>query len=111
MDKITAIITDLDNTLWKEIIAEKQTAKLNKDYYNFLIDCYKKGIQLFIVSRNDKKDVLETLNKLNLNKNKFTMIIANWEPKYLNIERLIYQTQLRPETIAFVDDNVLERNE
>ena len=34
--KITAIITDLDGTLWKETVAEKQRVHVNTSYYEFL---------------------------------------------------------------------------
>ena len=65
-EKITAIITDLDNTLWKGILAEKQNLKLNKDYYEFLKSLYKKGIQLFVVSKNDEPDVLNSFNNCSI---------------------------------------------
>lgn len=110
-EKIAAVITDLDGTLWLGILAEKQELKLNKEYYNFLKSLYKKGIQLFVISKNDEEDVHKAFKKLDLDESLFTAIIANWDPKYLNIERLINLTQLRPETIIFVDDNVLERKE
>lgn len=110
-EKISAIITDLDGTLWSGTLAEKEKITLNKDYYNFLISLYNKGIQLFVVSKNDEKDVQKAMDRLNLEKNKFTAIIANWEPKYLNVEKLIRQTQIRPETVIFIDDNPFERNE
>lgn len=110
-EKITAIITDLDNTLWKGILAEKQNLKLNKDYYEFLKSLCKKGIQLFVVSKNDESDVLSSFRKLGIDKEIFTYVISNWDAKYLNIDKLITSSQLRPETVIFIDDNPLERNE
>jgi len=110
-EKITSIITDLDNTLWKGILAEKQKIILNEDYFEFLKSLYQKGIQLFVVSKNDESDVLKKFKELGINKELFTHIISNWDPKYLNIEKLINSTQLRPETIIFIDDNILEREE
>jgi FkbH-like protein len=111
IQKITTIITDLDNTFWQGILAEKQKLKLNEDYYNFLLSLYKKGIQLFVVSKNDEENVLDSFKTMKINLDKFTAIIANWDPKYLNIERLIQQTNIRPETVVFIDDNPLERTE
>jgi len=111
VEKITTIITDLDNTLWQGILAEKQELTLNTDYYEFLLSLYKKGIQLIIVSKNDESDVKKTFEKLNLDWDKFTIIISNWDPKYLNIEKILHQTKIRPETTIFVDDNPLERDE
>ncbi|MBU0467314.1 MAG: HAD-IIIC family phosphatase [Nanoarchaeota archaeon] len=110
-EKITAVITDLDGTLWAGILAEKQELKLDKEYYAMLKSIYQKGIQLFVVSKNDAEDVYRAFKELGVDRNIFTAIIANWDPKYLNIERLVNVTQLRPETIVFVDDNALERKE
>lgn len=110
-EKIVAIITDLDNTLWKGTLAEKDNLFLNQEYYDLLFDMWKKGIQIFVVSKNDEHDVLETFKKMKIDAELFTKIISNWDPKYLNIERLIQQTALRPETIIFIDDNPLERAE
>lgn len=109
--KITAVITDLDGSLWAGVIAEKQSVHLNEKYFSRLKDLYNKGIQLFAVSKNDHKDVIETFYSLGINNKLFTGIIANWEPKYLNIEKLLYQTKIRHDTVIFIDDNMLELSE
>ncbi len=111
VEKIAAVITDLDETLWSGILAEKQTITLKKDYYAALEKLYKKGVQLFVVSKNDLPDVKTAFVNLGINSSIFTSVIANWDPKYLNIERLIHNTELRPETVLFVDDSNLERSE
>jgi len=110
-DKIKTIITDLDGTLWKGILAEKQELSLNRDYYEFLKSLYMKGIQLIVVSKNDFPDVITAFRKLGVQKEIFTAIIANWDPKYLNIEKIINQAEFRPETVVFIDDSPLERKE
>lgn len=110
-EKITTIVTDLDGTLWEGILAEKQSILLNQEYFDFLKAMHDKGIQIIIVSKNDKDDVIETFKKLAIDPELFTEIIANWEPKYLNLEKLFYQTNIRPETAIFIDDNPLERTE
>ncbi len=111
MDKITTIITDLDGTLWEGILAEKQQVVLNRGYFDFLKTVHNKGIQIFIISKNDQGDVIETLKKFAIDPDFFTKVIANWEPKYLNLEKLLHQTNIRPETVIFIDDNSLERIE
>lgn len=109
--KISAIITDLDNTLWQGVLAEKQHTKINKEYYEFLQSAYNKGICLYIVSKNDSSEVQENFYKLGIDKDLFVSIQANWQPKYRTIERLIEQTKTRPETAIFIDDNELELTE
>lgn len=110
-DKIKVVITDLDDTLWSGVLAEKQNPILNKKYYSFLESLYHKGVQIIVVSKNDEPDVLNAFSKLKLNKDIFTLIVANWDPKYLNIDRIIQQMNLRPETVIFIDDNLLELSE
>lgn len=110
-DKIKAVITDLDNTLWSGILGEKQKLILNKEYYEFLRSLYTKGIQIIIVSKNDQSDVLDAFKKLGVDQELFTIIISNWDPKYLNVEKIINQANFRPETVIFVDDNPFERTE
>ena len=110
-DKIKAVITDLDNTLWSGILAEKQKLVLNKKYYEFLKYLYKIGIQIIVVSKNDQPDVLDTFKKLRVDHEFFTLIVSNWDPKYLNIEKIITQANFRPETVIFIDDNPFERTE
>src|SRR3989338_2173552 len=110
-DKIKAVITDLDNTLWSGILAEKQKLVLNKNYYEFLKYLYKIGIQIIVVSKNDQPDVLDTFKKLRVDHEFFTLIVSNWDPKYLNIEKIITQANFRPETVIFIDDNQFERIE
>lgn len=110
-DKIITIFSDLDNTLWDGILAEKQKLRLRKNYYQFLKKLYKKGIQTFIISKNDEGDVKRAFKQLGIDKEFFTFVVSNWDTKYLNINHLIQQTKLRPETIIFIDDNKLERIE
>ncbi len=109
--KITTCFVDLDNTLWEGILAEEQKPKLFTSRYKVLEQLHQKGIQLYIVSKNDQEDVETALRDLKLNKDLFTWIIANWDPKFVNIERLIRAAEIRPETAIFIDDNIFELNE
>src|SRR5271157_2021733 len=103
--KITALITDLDDTFWKGTLAEKQELGVNARYYGFLKSLHKKGVQILALSKNDEEDVTAAFGKLAIDRGLFTAIIANWDPKYLTIEKLLQCTGLRPETVVFVDDN------
>jgi len=109
--KIKAVITDLDGTLWRGGVAEKQKLSLNSQYFEFLKILQRKGIQIIAVSKNDQADVRKAFRKLGIDRGLFTIVVANWDPKYLNIEKIILRTELRPETIVFIDDNPMERIE
>jgi len=109
--KITALITDLDGCLWEGTLAEKESLQTNNAYYNRLKELYHKGIQLFVVSKNNIEDVEQAFDAQGISRDMFTQIIANWEPKYLNIERLLVQTAIPPERVIYIDDNPLELTE
>lgn len=109
--KITSIITDLDGCLWEGILAERQELHINHAYLDCLINYHNLGIQIFVVSKNDYDAVEQQFKLLGIETNLFTSVIANWEPKYLNIERLLAQTKIRASTVIFIDDNAFEISE
>lgn len=111
IQEIKTIITDFDETLWSGVIAEGEEPKINRDYYNFLANLWRKGVVIFGLTKNDESDVNKTFRKFKLDKNIFVTIIANWESKAHNIELLCQQIELRPDTTLFIDDNPLELNE
>jgi FkbH-like protein len=109
VSKITACFIDLDGTLWSGILAEGQEPKIFVERLAALSELHRKGIQLFVVSKNDAKDVEDAFTRLKIKANDlFTWVAANWEPKYVNIDNLIRICAIRPETAVFVDDNPFE---
>ena len=114
-EKVKVLISDLDNTLRQGILDEKkdgETVILNKNYYEYIKDLHDRGIQIFIASKNSKDEVLKQFKQLHIDPNIFTKVIANREPKYLNIKNLLHQLEgVKPEQVIFVDDNQLEREE
>lgn len=109
--KIKAVISDLDNTLWDGILAEHQELHLRQEYYEALQAMREKGVLIFFVSKNNESDVQRAFEKLGIDSNLAAGVIANWDPKYLNVEALIESTKLRPETVFLIDDNPFERSE
>jgi len=110
-EKITTVITDLDQTLWAGTVAEQEDPRLNSAYYNLLQELHRKGIQIIVVSKNDESVVNSAFQRLDIDRKLFTYVVANWEPKYESIQRLLDATRIRPETVVFVDDSELERIE
>ena len=103
--KISALFIDLDETLWEGILAHGETVSLHSDRYEIIKFMYDRGIQIFAVSSNDLVDVEKTFSRLSIDRNLFTYVLANWEPKINNIRQLLELTDIRPETAVFVDDN------
>jgi len=110
-EKITTLMVDLDNSLWQGTIGDEQVPVLNQDFYDYLRTAYSKGIQIFVVSKNDEDEVLRWFERVGIDPDIFIKVVANLEPKYLNVERIIEATCIRPETVVYIDDNPAERAE
>lgn len=110
-EKIVACFVDLDNTLWSGTVAEGEAVTVFADRIEILKQLHRKGIQLFVVSKNDKHDALNTFSSLGIDKEIFTWLFVNWEPKFVNIEHALRVTEIRPETAVFIDDNLFELHE
>ncbi|MEZ5358846.1 MAG: HAD-IIIC family phosphatase [Candidatus Zixiibacteriota bacterium] len=109
--KIKTIITDFDQTLWSGTIAEGEQPVLNKEYYRFLKRLHAKGVLLFGMTKNNRREVLAVLRNVGVDANIFIAIIANWDNKARNLALLFDQLKLRVDTTLFIDDNLLELSE
>jgi FkbH-like protein len=120
IDTVKMVIFDLDNTLWRGVLAE--------DYVNGndnlgqkrwfcgiheAIACLKvRGIAVCIVSKNDFKLVEEKINKITPYKlNDFVCAKINYELKSVNIAQILKETNILEHNVLFVDDNPHERQE
>jgi len=68
------------------------------------------GIISSIASKNTEEQVRHKLEELGI-LDYFVFSKINWEPKSLNIKRIIRQMNINPDTMVFVDDNPFERLE
>ncbi|WP_444922547.1 HAD-IIIC family phosphatase [Microbulbifer sp. CnH-101-G] len=109
--EIKNLITDFDGTLWQGSVAEKEIPRLNSDYYHYLVDLYRKGVVIIGISKNDRSDVQAAFQRLNINKEIFLTVIANWQLKTDNIHALFQQLSLKASHTVFIDDNPLERSD
>jgi HAD superfamily phosphatase (TIGR01681 family) len=117
------LILDCDNTLWGGIVGEDGYNGIRigtdgeglifTDFQKSILRLKNEGVILCIVSKNNKEDVMEVLNK---NKNMvlkledFSLVKANWKTKSQNIKDLSVELDLSLESFAFFDDNSLERD-
>ena len=95
--QIKLILLDADNTLWNGIIDEVGLKKINIkkkliDYKKFqknLLELKKRGMMLGIVSKNEKQNIIKAFRynerKMILILKDFSIISANWKPKFENI--------------------------
>ncbi len=118
------LVLDLDNTLWGGIIGEDGPLGVkvgsghptSEAFYDFQLSIRAlkaRGILLAICSKNNLDDVKETFEKrseMPLKLADFSVVMANWEHKPHNIQRIATQLNIGLDSLVFVDDNPVEVN-
>lgn len=118
------LVLDLDNTLWGGILGEDGIHGIKignsfegekflsfQKYVKFLL---KKGIILAIASKNNISDVKKCFKEnknLFLKLSDFSVIKANWSPKYKNINLIANELNIGKDSIVFFDDSKFERDQ
>ena len=114
------IILDCDNTLWGGVVGEDGIRNISygsdgdgsvfKEIQNYLKFLKNSGILLSISSKNNKEIVWKTFKQLKmaLGKNDFISPKINWDPKELNIKKILKSLSLRSKDVLFIDDNFIE---
>ena len=119
------IILDLDNTLWGGIIGDVDFNGINigghnylgeayKDFQNGLLTLHNQGILLAIVSKNDEKIAMRAFElnpEMILKKKHFVSWKINWEDKSENIIKIAEEINISLDSIVFIDDNPVERDQ
>ena len=103
------IIWDLDDTFWKGTLSEGPVESIPENI-SLLKELTEHGIINSICSKNDEKQTMAQLKKMNVNKF-FVFSSINWLPKGQRISQQIKDMGLRPTNCLFIDDNVVNLNE
>lgn len=116
------LVLDLDYTIWGGVIGddgiegielgpETALGQAYMDVQVYFSQLRQSGIVLAINSKNTLDNVLLGLSHPNcyLKKEDFAVIKANWNPKDRNIQEIICELNVLPESIVFIDDNPVER--
>jgi len=122
-----AIALDLDDTLWNGTLSEVGIDKIKENlqseqgaafisFMKFVKSLANElGIFITICSRNDSKIVESTIEELDDNifplKNQIDYIISNNNDKSENIRKIAEQLSILPNSIVFIDDNQIVRDE
>ncbi len=112
--RIKCAVFDLDNTLWDGVLREDGVANLYPRWYRLtaLQALAARGILLAVCSKNDPQEIT-TVAKL-LGSDVFDLFVSvklNWKPKSENIRQIARELNIGIDSIAFFDDNPLEREE
>ena len=116
------IAVDLDNTLWGGVIGEDGMTgiKLGQEFpgaayqavQRALLDLSRRGILLAIASKNNPPDAMEAISShpgMILKPRDFAAMRINWNDKAQSLREIAAELNIGLDSIAFVDDNPVER--
>ncbi len=117
-DQVKLVVMDLDDTLWRGVIAESEQISPYAiegwplGVAEALLDLRRSGVLLAIVSKNEEGTIRGLWNRVftgRLQLDDFAFVAINWRPKADNIREVIGQANLLATSVVFVDDNPVER--
>ena len=122
-----AIVLDLDGTLWNGTLAEDGIDKIKRNlrttegacfvsFMNFIKLLAKElGIYIAICSRNDVEAVKSAFEQTEENifplKKQIDCLVANYNDKSDNINEIAKRLSIITESVVFIDDNQIVRDE
>ena len=118
------VAVDLDNTLWGGIVGEDGVngIRLGAEYpgaafqelQRALLDLSRRGILLAVCSKNNPADAMEALSGhpgMLLQPRDFAAMRINWNDKAQNLREIAAELNIGLDTVAFLDDNPVERQQ
>lgn len=108
--KIKCLVWDLDNTLWDGILSEDKQVTLRKGVVEVIKTLDRRGILQSIASKNNHEDAMEKLKEFKLDEY-FIYPQINWNAKSHSIKKIAQLINIGIDTLAFIDDQVAERDE
>lgn len=118
------LVVDLDNTLWGGILGEDGIGSLKisgsypgnsfNDFQKLLKSLKEIGVILCICSKNNEQDVTKCFNEredIGIKLDDFTIKKISWESKKESITEIAKELNISLDSIVFIDDNPVERDE
>lgn len=119
-DSIKMVVIDLDDTLWRGVIADAEPDKFPPQtgwpvaFWEALLILKKRGVILSIISKNEEQVVRNAWRKIvgnALSLDDFAVAQINWLPKSENMRVILKAVNLLPKNVIYIDDNPLQRAE
>jgi FkbH-like protein len=117
-DAIKLVVTDLDDTLWRGVAIEREGIDLSLTegwplgYVEALHIVKRRGLLLAVLSKNDRSKIEQIWPSIwrgLIDLNDFAAVKINWDPKVKNMEELLREVNLLPQSVLYIDDNPVER--
>ena len=118
IDMVKMVVVDLDDTLWRGVIAELGTDQIPDQggwplgFWEALLFLKRRGVILAIISKNEESRVREAWNHIlrgRLSLDDFAIRRINWRPKAENMAEILEHVNLLPGNVVYIDDNPAER--
>lgn len=119
-DMVKLVVIDLDDTLWRGVIAElgvdglRTTEGWPKGFWEALAFLKRRGVLLAIISKNEESRVLEVWDSIlrhQLTLDDFAVRRINWRPKAENMAEILAHVNLLPRNVVYIDDDPAQRAE
>jgi FkbH-like protein len=117
-DAVKLVIVDLDDTLWRGVVAEsgqieKQTTEgWPLGLVEALLYLKRRGIVLAIASKNEESRIRALWRQIwhgRIELSDFAVVKINWQPKVQNVGEIMRLVNVLPRSTVFIDDNPVER--
>lgn len=117
--RIKLVIVDLDDTLWRGVVAEQESPDpVSLEGWPLglaeaLLYLKQRGIVIAIVSKNDEMRIRSLWNTMwqgRLRLEDFVSLKINWRGKAENVAEVIREVNVLPDSVLFIDDNPAERH-
>jgi FkbH-like protein len=118
IDQIKMVVVDLDDTLWRGVIAESGEVDHTQidgwpiGVTEALQVLKRRGVILAILSKNDPARVEQFWDSLfahRLRMSDFAIRKISWSPKAMAMEEILSEASLLPKSVLYIDDNPVER--
>lgn len=118
IESIKLIIVDLDDTLWRGVVAEGNEISSHTTegwpigFVEALLCAKRRGLMLAVASKNDTDRIEALWPSLyggRMEPSDFASWKVNWRPKVENIRQILSEINILPKNVLFIDDNPVER--
>lgn len=108
--KVKCVVWDLDNTIWEGILLEDKEVVVRLGIEKIIKTLDERGILQSIASKNEYSVTMDKLKELCLD-DYFIFPEISWNSKVESIKKIAESINIGIDTLAFVDDQVSEREE
>lgn len=108
--KVKCVIWDLDGTVWEGTLSEGGAGQLRPGVADAIRELDRRGIIQSVASKNDRAAAERKLEQFGL-ADYFLCPQISWGHKSGAVQTILDTLNLKPEAVAFVDDNPFERDE